>query len=221
MFKEILKFQKPKYLVYEAFLPSFKNSYDFNNLFSNAEFMANEMIYNEFLTEKFLDLLFPVIKYKAYLKQEAINILRGNQKKSYYESSWIKGHRPSNRVNDSIDIKKFPPIYSFSNTDLLPIATIEKYLSKIKSICEENNIKLICMRAPYPPSRMLKSTQDTAHMYFKNYFNKNQIPFYDLNYQSKTFYTDFDFEDYHHMNSIGAKKASKDLAIILNSYEGE
>jgi len=128
MFEEILKDQKPKYLVYEIFLPSFRTNPDFYHVFSNAKYMSNDMIMNEFIGNKILDVFFPIVKYKSYLKHGK---RIGESANNDYEKnrSWISGHRPSSKKIDSISIKNFRPISSFSNIKTLSKNTIERYLS--------------------------------------------------------------------------------------------
>jgi len=75
------------------------------------------------------------------------------------------------------------------------------------------------VRAPYPPSRLKISDMDDVHTYFKEILNQQFVPFYDLNYNSSKVILDNDFEDYHHMNSFGAKKASFDLAEIIVMHD--
>ncbi len=216
MLKEILKTQNPKYLVYEVFLPSFDVSPDMFQVFSNAHFMSNDMILNEFIDEKILDIFFPIWKHKSYLKNDFRNLTTGvKQKIQPEEIQWIKGYRPSNGVNDSISISRFSPIYSFSNTKALSKKKIMSYLLDLIEVCKENGVEPIFIRAPYPPSRMKKSLTDDVYTNFSTFFKKQNIQFYDLNYRSILTYSDYDFEDSHHMNSNGASKASIELSEIL------
>ncbi len=216
MLKEILKTQKPMYLVYEVFLPSFDMNPDMFQVFSNAHFMSNEMILNEFMDEKILDLVFPIWKHKSYLKNDLRNLTNSvSQTIEPEEIPWIKGYKPSNAINDSISISQFNPVYSFSNTKALPKNKIMSYLLELIEVCQENGVEPIFIRAPYPPSRMKKTLTDDVHSNFSAFFKTQNIQFYDLNYTSKLSYSDYDFEDSHHMNSNGASKASRELSEIL------
>lgn len=217
MFKEILKHQKPKYLVYDVFLPSFRKSPDYSQVFSNSKYMSNDMILNEFFNSKFLDFLFPIVKYKSSLKRDIVGLFKFKKTHTIDTISWIKGYKPSTKENDSIAVKNFGSIYTFSNTDVFSNNEIEYYLKALKKLCDNHEVELICIRTPYPPTRLKNTLKDDANIYFTEFLNSQEISFYDLNYLSNNNYTDYDFVDYHHMNSIGAKKASIDLAEILNA----
>lgn len=216
MLKEIVKHQKPDYLVYEIFLPSFRTNPDLFHVFSNAKFMSNEMVLNEFANDKILDLIFPVYKYKAYLKNDLARFNFSTKQETQLPQQWIRGYRVSNKVNDSNSIEKFTPIDSFSNSNTLSKSDIEVHLNKLVQLCLENDIQPIFIRAPFPPSRLIKSLPDATNKYFSAFFEKQQLPFQDLNYNSSKTYSDYDFEDYHHLNVSGATKASNDLAIFIN-----
>jgi hypothetical protein len=220
--KEILKFQKPKYVVYETFLPSFSPSPDYFIVDSNASFMSfgskRDMILHEFKGEAVLNLLFPILKYKYYLRRDLSNNMRPDEDITGGGAKWDKGYLYSEKIVTPGAIKNFSPIYSFDNTTI-SVDNIERYLGLIHQLCLKNNIQLICVRAPYPPSRLKISSADTVHEYFEKFYRTKNIPFYDFNYSSGAEYSDFDFTDYHHMNNSGAKKVSKELADTLTEIQ--
>jgi hypothetical protein len=163
-----------------------------------------------------LDLVFPIWKHKSYLKNDIRKLTNGvSQTIEPEEIPWFKGYKPSNAVNDSISISRFNPVYSFSNTKALPKKKIMSYLLELIEVCKENGVEPIFIRAPYPPSRMKKTLTDDVHINFSTFFKTQNIQFYDLNYTSKSSYSDSDFEDSHHMNSNGAYKASIELSEII------
>jgi hypothetical protein len=215
--KEIFKYQKPEFVIYETFLPGFTRDPDYYHALGNAEFMSTQgkwdMILNGFGFEGLSNVLFPMIYYKTYLKQDFSNILKP-RKTTSENSFWINGYFFDDKKVDSIAINNFPPIYSFKNTSVT-IEYIEYHLNLINELCKKNNVKLICVRAPYPPTRLKISEPDSFNSYFKDYSNRNNISFYDFNYQTSNKYNDSDFTDFHHMNYLGANKVSKELAKIL------
>jgi len=219
MLKEILKHQKPSYLVCDLYLSSFRTNPDFYHLFSNAKFMSNDMIVDEFLDQKILDIVFPIYKYKEYIKRDfsSLNFFKTTPKQQ--PNLWVKGYKPSSRSTDVATIDNFPPLLSFSTVNTISESNIESYLKEIIQLCKEHDIQPIFMRAPFPPSRIEKSEIDEAHEYFNDFFNTQKLTFYDLNYISTTTYTDYDFEDDHHLNSRGAKKASVALSKLIQSKE--
>ncbi len=216
MLKEILKYQKPTYLICDVYLPSFRTNPDFYHLFANAKFMSNDMIFNEFLDQKILDLVFPVYKYKEYIKRDFKNFANFTENQTKSTPSWIKGYKHSNHKNDAVSIGKFPSILSFSTVNTLSKDKIESYLKEIIALCNAHNVTPIFVRAPYPPSRIKKSSIDETHQYFRDFFSTQQRIFYDLSYDSTIKFTDYDFEDDHHLNSIGAKKTSITLSKLIN-----
>jgi hypothetical protein len=219
MLKEILKHQKPKYLIFDVFLPSFRENPDLFHVFSNAKYMSNEIILNEFKSYKILDYFFPIVKYKTYLKDDLkrMNSIGDPFIENY--KNWYKGYKPSKMTNDSISIKSFSSLSNFSNINVIPKKEIEKYILEIQKLCKLNDVKLICVRTPFPPTRLYISKVDKTHHYFKTLFSQKNIEFIDLNYVSTEKYTDYDFLDSHHLNSIGAKKVSTTLSRIINESE--
>ncbi|MEX0291106.1 MAG: hypothetical protein AB3N14_18530 [Flavobacteriaceae bacterium] len=213
--KEILRYQKPKTVVYETFLPSFSPSPDNFNVFSNASFMSlsgkKEMIFNEFKGEAVMNILFPIFKHKYYLRRDLSNRLKSGKVSPESSNRWEKGYFYSEKVVSDAEIGNFSPIYNFDNS-VVSLENVAKYLGLMHSLCKENNIEFICVRAPYPPTRLKISKSDTVHDYFADFYKKRNIPFYDFNYSEKEKYFDQDFTDYHHMNNSGDKKVSKELA---------
>lgn len=72
--KETLKYQNPKTIIYEIFLPSFLNTPDFYHIMSNANFMTQkgkwDMMLNGFKKEGVLNLINPLLKHKPYFSQK-------------------------------------------------------------------------------------------------------------------------------------------------------
>jgi len=224
--KEIMRFQKPKYIVYEMFLPSFSSTTDFYPVLSNARFMSLsgkfEMILKGYGIDGLANYLLPIIQHQNNIRRDVTSFLfRKKRKKGILadkETTWIKGYCYNEMIVDSNTVNNFQNIYSFENTSVDKTKLNEHFINLIK-ICNENEIKLICVRTPYPPTRLDISPADTAGIYFENLCSNLNIPFYDFNYINDTTYTylDTDFSDYHHMNCYGADKVSKQLGKLLES----
>jgi len=227
--KEILKYQTPSYIVYEMFLPSFPKQTDFYPVFSNAKFMSVkgkiDMIVNGYGVEGAINLIFPILKHKNYIRKDLLTFLFNRKEKNgllnQKQTKWIKGFCYNELIVDTISIKSFSEIYSFDNTEVSS-KKISYFFNKFVSLCKENNIKLICVRAPYPPTR-LNLSNDTAGEYFSELCEKNKILFFDFNYTNSDeyIYTDQDFADYHHMNCFGAQKVTTQLSEIIIDVEEE
>jgi hypothetical protein len=215
--KEIFKYQKPGFVIYEIFLPSFSYAPVYYHILGNAEFMSTkgkwDMILNGFGSRAIVNVLLPILKYKLYINNDIERFYKPFKSKPN-NSFWINGYLYDDNIVDSMDINNFPPVYSFE-TENVSLAYIESNLNLLNKLCKDNNAKLICVRAPYPPTRLKNSPPDTVHKYFKEFLSISNIPFFDFNYQLVAKYTDFDFTDYHHMNNKGASKVSKQLGEIL------
>lgn len=220
MLKEIFKYQKPKFVIYEIFLPSFKNTPDYFHVFTNAKFMSKnskyDMIFNGFGKEGIANILLPALKYIPYLKNNLSDIFKP-ENQILDNTKWIKGYAYSNDIADSLTTSKFPPISNFYNTKVSS-EWIENKIKSLKKICQKNNAKIIFVRAPYPPVRLAKTLNDTVHKYFDKISRKYKIPFYDFNYQLKSTYKNTDFQDKLHMNYSGASKVSKQLGLFIINH---
>jgi len=219
--RNILLSQKPKYIIYEMYEPSFNNRDDYYLILDNAMFfksflLKNEMIINGFGINGIIPYMIPIIKHKLYIKNDISEFLFRNKKNKIINDNWISGFYYDNNIVDSVSISNFREIESFDHISISEKK--ELYFNKIVDLCEENDIELICVRAPYPPSRIRKSISvDNASIFFKKICKENNIPYYNFNamYNEKFPYLDTDFSDTHHINSYGAKKISNQLSIII------
>ncbi|WP_299100144.1 hypothetical protein [uncultured Winogradskyella sp.] len=215
--KEILKYQKPKYVVLDLFFPSSDDTHDYYQIFSNASFFKTNDIKYDLVTKGYgasgiINYAVPVIKFKNYLKQD-INGLFSSNNEIEKKSVWYKGFLHDTTTITNKGLKKLTPISNYQNTTFNK-DRFELFFNKIKTLSEENDIMLITLRTPYPPSRLALNTVDDEADFFTEYMQSLSIPFFDLNtYKKKKYqYEDFDFSDYHHPNYRGAKKASLQLS---------
>lgn len=211
--KEIVKYQKPAFLVVDHFLPSFKNNPDYYHLLANAEQMSlegrTELVFNGFGAEGVWNYALPIVKYKSYFKNDIKNSFSDQKRATSYTR--INGFYRDETKVDSIDIAGFKPMET-----ILPAADnrqrAQKYIDKLIALCQKNNIRLIPSRAPYPPSRMRSFHEDKAQLYFKNLYRSYNIEFLDFNYPPPPALEDTDFSDNRHLNVYGAEKVSEILA---------
>jgi len=222
--KEIFEYQSPKYVVLDLFFPLSDNVHDYSQIFSNASFFNSTKTKFELITEGYggsgiANYLMPVLKYNNYIKQDLLGLFKEKEAiKS--ETNWIKGHLHDTVTVTDKQIAKFEPTHNFENT-AFDKKRFEKYFNKIKALVEANNAKIICVRVPYPPSRLLLSETDDENEYYSNFMSKVNVPYFDLNsYKSdKYIYIDQDFADYHHPNYRGAEKASKQLVEAIKQIK--
>lgn len=91
-----------------------------------------------------------------------------------------------------------------SETDQLAYEKdIVKYIDKIIALCKKHDVELIFYRAPYisTANELRKSN------WFADYCKSNDVLYIDLE-KEMTFDLSTDFMDYHHLNVLGAQKAT-------------
>lgn len=228
--KEILRFQRPKTIVYEIFLPSFNTTNNYHYILSNARFMSNEgaldMIIDGFGLDGVANYCFPILRHKYMLKKQLAesDIFRRTHSSNRVDFQYIKGYIPSSAIVTKANIQTFKPIYSFTNTQISD-KKLKHYFAAFVELCDQNEIELICVTAPYPPTRLKLTTTDSASCYFKEACTDFNVPYIDFNYlnDDEYVYQDTDFTDHHHMNFRGANKVSMQLAKIMagpRPYDG-
>lgn len=218
--QEVFDYQNPKYVVLDLFLPSSDNVYEFYQTLSNSRFYNSTSRRYNLITEGYgstgiLNYAIPLVRFKNYIKQD-IGGLFSDNKTERQEDNWIKGYLHDAKTVTEEKISQFSPVSNFENTNF-DKTRFNNYFNKIKTLVESNGAKLVCVRAPYPPSRLKLSKVDDEGNYFKALMEKKDIPFFDLNtYKIDSLsYLDSDFADYHHANYRGAEKASKQLSNAL------
>ncbi|WP_405571294.1 hypothetical protein [Winogradskyella sp. Asnod2-B02-A] len=224
--EEIFEYQKPKYVVLDLFFQTADDSHDYFQTFSNSSFFNSTKRKFNLITEGYgttgiLNYSIPIVKFKAYIKQDIARLFSGNKQKRKSDV-WTKGYLHEGLTVTDAEISDFEPISNFENTTFSK-ARFTKYFNKIKELVNANNAKLIGLRAPYPPSRFTLYETDDEGVYFKSYMAKENIPFYDLStFKSDKYrYIDQDFADYHHPNYKGAKKASMQFIDIFKDIESK
>lgn len=214
--KEIFEYQDPKYVVLDLFFPLSDDVHDYSQVFSNASFFNSNKTKYDLITEGYgasgiANYFVPVLKFNNYIKQDLMGMFKEREPLKP-ETNWIKGHLHDTVIVTKKQISKFEPIPNFKNTNF-DKERFTMYFNKIKTLVKENNAQLICVRSPYPPTRMKLHNIDDEANYYKTFMSKTSIPYFDLNsYKTnKYIYEDQDFADYHHPNYKGAKKASMQL----------
>lgn len=223
--KEILRYQQPKTIIYETFLPTLDKTDDFYHILSNADCMGYagrfDMLVNGFGMEGVVHYMFPALKHIPYLKIKIKNYSLSEaslSKPPAIQVDFDRGHIIDDNVVDSETIAGFPRIYSLDNTPLSS-TKVEYYLPAFIQLCKDHGINLICVTAPYPPSRLRISPEDNASSYFRNLFRGYGVTYIDMNYLNERQFGNSDtyFSDQHHLNHRGAVEVSLALAGALTS----
>jgi hypothetical protein len=217
-FKEILDFQKPKYVVLELYFDTADDNHDYYQIYSNASFFKSSKHRYNLITDGYgstgvLNYALPVLKFSNYIKQDLLKLF-SEKKKKETSHQWIKGYFYDTTMATQQQIKAFEPIKNFNNTSFNE-ARFKKFFFKIKALAEANNIILVYLRTPYPPSRQAITKIHDERDYYKKFSKEQDIKYYDLNSYLNYKYSDSDFSDYHHPNANGALKASQQLVEII------
>lgn len=223
--KEVLNHQKPKYIVLETFLGSCDDFINYYQVYSNASFFKSseykyELVVNGYGSKGIVNYLIPLMKFNNYMKQDIISLFSKSNTKAP-KKNWYKGFHYDTTVVSKRDINGFKPIPSFKNKNFNK-DRFKNYFDKIYELTKAHGIKLIVLRTPYPPSRLLLDSNTDENSYYQKFFsNYKDVGYYDLNsYKSNIFnFKDEDFSDFHHANGKGAEKISKQLVDIIRTQQ--
>ncbi|MBU2928369.1 DUF1574 domain-containing protein [Winogradskyella psychrotolerans] len=212
--KEILDYQRPKYVVLELYFETSDNSHDFYQIFSNASFFNSTKNKYDLVTDGYgqkgiVNYVLPLLKFNNYIKQDLISLVSNTKEKKKSEI-WIKGYLYDTTTVTVKQIKSFEPIGNLETTTFNE-SRFKKYFYKIEKLAKAKNIKIIYIRTPYPPTRVAITSKTDERDYYDKFSKLKKITYYDLGYYKQYNYTDTDFTDYHHLNYKGAEKASKQL----------
>ncbi|MDO5971122.1 hypothetical protein Q4Q35_15040 [Flavivirga aquimarina] len=227
--KDILEFQKPKTVVYEMFLPSFDTTDDYYHILSNASFLRSskvkrELIVNGFGLSGIANYLSPILRNKLYIKADIMKLLVGGNStvtKKKNNSYWVSGYLHEEKEVDQYTISNFERMVNLDNTSTSTMKL--EYFNKLTNLCKEKGIQLVCVRSPFPPTR-LNNEDDSDNKLVTQYFNdlctQNNVEFFDFNSinNANYRYEDANFSDSHHMNYKGANKATMQLAELIKDY---
>jgi hypothetical protein len=217
--RDILKTQKPKYVIYDVVPDAFDARTSYFQAFANAQFLSRrlkwDMIICGFGAEGLTNYIFPMIPQGSAVKEDLKAVFKTKSAAAENHREWIKGYLYDDRIVSDAEIKGFPPLESIKSAP--PTDDKLYYFKKLAELCQENNIRLLCITVPYPPSRFRKSLPYESGQYFKNMCDDNHVPFYDFNSLSEPGYTyeDSDFTDSYHMNVQGARKISVQVARLM------
>lgn len=214
--EEIFEYQKPKYVVLDLFFETSDDIFDYYQTFSNSSFFNSNLRRFNLITEGYgttgvINFSIPVVRFKSYIKQDFIGLF-SNNKSIRKEDRWIKGYLHDTLTVSDTEISNFGDISNFENINF-DKDRFDLYFKKINNLVKANNAQLLCVRTPYPPTRLKLTRVDDEGDYFKTYMDSTKTPYFDLNSfkNDKYIYNDQDFADYHHPNYKGAKKASMQL----------
>lgn len=213
--KDIIKYQKPKVIVLnvdQAFSEKpMKNAYK-RHLYDNMPTSSNKL---EAITDPvqknkkgdILNLTFPLLRFHSrWSELDEDDFLYANQ---YYHYP-LKGYR---MTKDTKPYKGNKSYMEKENKKDKMGKKVTEYLTKIKSLCEENDIELLLIEIPAP-----KSWNKTKSEEITNWANKNDITFIDMNLLVERLEINWDTDTKdagYHMNIYGAEKISAYMSKYL------
>lgn len=210
--KETLKYETPKVLVFNVNSLRYDKpvSEAYNRLTLDKMKWSKEKveIINASMTEEetFISYVFPILRYHSRfseLTSEDFEYLFKKKKNTY------NGFLINKNVKQAGSLPAKKPLATYRFAD-----NTYEYLDKITSICKENGIKLVLIKAPslYP------YWYDEYNEQMVEYARKNDIDFYNLKEVSEEIGIDYETDTYDaglHLNLNGATKLSKYFSKIL------
>lgn len=212
LLKETLKYEKPKVVVFNV------NSMRYDKPVSEAynRLMLDKMkwskekveIIQASMTEEetFISYVFPILRYHSRfdkLTQEDFTYLFQTKKNTYNGFLINKNVKPA----ENLPTKRRLSNYQFEDI-------CYEYLDKITSLCKENNIELVLIKAPslYP------YWYEEYEQQIQEYAKKNDLDYYNLKDVVEKIGIDYKTDTYDgglHLNLQGATKLSKYFSNIL------
>lgn len=235
--KEQFKKHKPKIALVETWGINAYDTYIDSDQILNDYFLPNielipmskekNEVINDFESLDIVNENFPIAKYKdrilnSELIKEDFNYSYESIKSKYYDSyTWLFTEMDNRFENNgfkstlSINLSEYNEKQSYiDETTCLEIEPkLMKYIDKIISLCEKNDVKLIFYRAPY----ISKEAELQKGNYLRTYLEEKNIPYYDLE-KEIAFDTETDFSDLQHLSEKGAYKATTFLKEKIFEY---
>lgn len=217
MLEEALETQKPKLIVLNIdgiFSDSHSSIGNYRKVFDTMPMGKNKIkaIMDpsfDFSFGQKVSFVFPFVTYHSRYNE----LTRDDFKYAFSDF-----HNPYKGLEIVIDSKPFEEDYIIDGDDIYPLnKKVLKYLDKFVNKCKKEKINLEFIWIPSPDSWTIEKTNAV-----KEYANKNNIKYNDLNYVYKDIGIDFRTDTADggdHMNVYGAEKVSKYLGkYIINKY---
>lgn len=221
--KEILDYQKPKYIVLETYLDLSDTSHDFYQIISNSSFFNStsnryNLIVDGYGSKGIGNYIIPLMRFNNYIKQDIMSFFSKKNEKPP-KNNWYKGFYSDTITVTQKQIKLFEPISNFNNKSFSN-ERFNTFFQKIYQLTNSKNIELIVIRTPYPPTRLKLNDNKDEESYYNEYFERiPDVDYYDLNYYKnhKYSYEDSYFSDFHHVNYRGSNIMSQQLIDIISN----
>lgn len=214
--KEALKYQKPKYVIFDVHMPVVENTNYASDSVNRDAIDKMKMSINkvnaintsvESIDDRYsyyINIIKYHTRYKELTKSDIGTAFFG---KTINNKGYI-GLANDKYVFDGV---------TYNNQKLNINEKSEKYLNKIIDLCKENNIKLILIKTP-----CIYSSFDIAKLnYIEDIAKEKDVVFlnYIKNIDKLNLDYRFDFYDSGHLSISGSQKLSLNITNIINSME--
>lgn len=242
--KETLKRNKPKLVVYEQYFGVCEGpDTDFNSAIYTYDYLKPsinkfECLINEFNIKEFPRALFLSVRYKdnwsksEVIKQNvsrffnSIGLAAPAEKKIQQSKTSITGevYEGLGYVrSDGVVSKKDLTTNNKFNNYKGPIWNKKRLLYDEKAIqlCIANNVKILLVTAPLPPTTLkLIKNYSSIHDKFNAIAKRNGVQYIDYNYinNKSNLFTDKNFKDSDHLNSSGVNILDNDIIKYIKPY---
>lgn len=209
---QILKYQKPKLIVYEVYWEMFEDKRPFDaKSYENSLLKSTVMRFSS-KKEQYINSIFTSDKYIQAWK----NLFK-NRKMDYGECYCGKGFVENNTVANQSMLQSNNTFKNIAQFKVNPLQI--KYFNRIVNLCKAKKIKLILVTVPIPPSSLAMVKNYTGiHNYFYTLAKKYKLKYYDYNYLNRKLklLTDKDFKDSDHINNYGVKILDKHFSKYIS-----
>lgn len=235
--KEVLKYQKPKVVVFEQyFVIAEGEDTDFISATYTYDYLSPSLnklkcLLDEFKVKEYPKAIFLSIRDKNNWSN--LKIIKDNIVREFkLLSQLFSGHEEREVPKKSLTGEYYKGLGYVSNDGVVSEKelTVEnkfkdyngpnwnqkklQYDNKVIELCKENNIKIIMITAPLPPSSLkLIKNYDEIHNKYQEIADKNGVEYLDYNYinMDKNMFTDRNFKDADHLNTSGVDILDNDL----------
>jgi len=235
--KEILKTQKPKYVVMDVYWDVLDDNFELKQADSFFEVLKDKSIKKQYikevfpLSDKVKYSLWPIRFQQDYFAYAASAMQKGLQAKYGVKEKAGQVQQGEERYSDRGYVysnqtmleSEYDSTNQFKNFDAKKwtmAKSQKKYMEKIVSLCQSQNISLIFVTAP---------VANVSLGYIKNYgvinkavsefAEKNNVPYLDFNMENRNgeLFSNDNFRDDAHLNHSGVEIADKYFARWLKN----
>ncbi|MTI68993.1 MAG: DUF1574 domain-containing protein [Firmicutes bacterium] len=235
--KEVLKYQKPKMIIFDVYWGMFNKETYFKTKTWNYDLMKpsfNKLNYllHVFEPKQYFYALFPSVRYHDKLSQYIKKKLFASTAASSKTGEYIEKYKGKGFVinKQQTSKKELEELFKGAKKQNLEFIWDERqmnYFIELIKLCKNENVPLLLVTAPMAPT-YLKEINEHRYNYNEIHnkvsniakeYNLKYIDFNKINME-KDFLKDKDFSDSNHLNYKGAHKLNiYFLELIKQSYE--